>query len=106
MASYRWLQDCYVNGVYYNAGDVAQTADVLGGTLPIGWQPNAAVDPLDTGAVYAFWNAGPQLLGLVRMQWSGIPVNPPTTYWKAIPSSGATQFRLTGLGAGLPPLGN
>jgi hypothetical protein len=30
MAKYRWLQDGFVNGVYFNAGDIASTADVGG----------------------------------------------------------------------------
>ncbi len=30
MARYRWVQDGFVNGVYYNAGDVAATSDAGG----------------------------------------------------------------------------
>jgi hypothetical protein len=100
MSQYRFLQDAYV-GQYFLAGTTAATADVAGGTLPIGWTPSVCVDPLDTAAVNAYWAAGPQLLGLVRQQWSTIPVTPPVTYWRAV---GGGQYQLGGLGAGLPPL--
>ena len=61
MASYRFLQDHNVGGVTYLAGTTASTADV-GGSLPAGWMPSGQVDPLDSAAVQAFWNAGVQLL--------------------------------------------
>jgi hypothetical protein len=103
MAQYRFLQDCYVGTAYVNAGDVASTADV-GGALPANFIPPAAVDPLDTPAVNAFYAQGPQTMPLlVRQQWSTIPVNVPVTYWKQIP--GGKLWQLTGLGAGLPPIG-
>jgi hypothetical protein len=103
MARYRWLQDGVgPSGQYFNAGDIASTADV-GGTLPANWVPPPAVDPLDTAAVNAFYAAGPQLLGLVRQQWSTQPVSPPTTYWRQLP--GTRMWQLTGLGAGLAPIG-
>jgi hypothetical protein len=103
MARYRWLQDGNVNGFYFNAGDIAATADA-GGTLPVNWVPPAAVDPIDTAAVNAFYNAGPQTFSiLIRQQWSTAPVSPPVTYWQQI--SGGKLWQLTGLGAGLPPIG-
>jgi hypothetical protein len=98
MAQYRWLQDGYVNGFYYQAGDVASTANA-GGTLPNTFIPPGAVDPLDTAAVTAFFNAGPQICGLIRPQWSTQVVTPPVTRW--IPGPGASQMQLTGLGAGM-----
>jgi hypothetical protein len=101
MAQYRFLQDCYVGTAYFNAGDIASTADV-GGLLPANFIPPAAVDPLDTAAVNAFYNAGPQTFPiLIRQQWSTIPVNSPATYWK----QSGSQWQLTGVGAGLPPIG-
>lgn len=101
MASYRFLQDHNVGGVSYLAGTTASTADV-GGSLPAGWMPSGQVDPLDSAAVQAFWNAGVQLLGLVRAQWTGISVPRPVTYWTPFPAGGGTRpYILTGLGASL-----
>jgi hypothetical protein len=95
MARYRWLQDGYVNGAYYHAGDIMQTAD--------DWVPSAALDPLDTAAVTALYNAGPQTMPLlIRQQWSHAPVSPPLTYWKQIP--GTNKWQLTGLGSGYPSI--
>ena len=96
MARYRWLQDGHTNGAYYHAGDIMQAAD--------DWVPSAAVDPLDAAAVRALYSAGPQTMPLlVRQQWSTQPVSPPVTYWQQIP--GGKLWQLTGLGAGLPPIG-
>jgi hypothetical protein len=101
MSTYRFLQDHSIAGVTYLAGTTASTGDV-GGTLPLGWRPTGQVDPLDAAAVQDFWNAGPQLLGLVRQQWTGQPVIPPSTYWIPYPAGGGTRpYILTGLGAGL-----
>ena len=102
MSSYRFLQNHYVDGVTYLAGTTASTADV-GGPLPEGWAPSGQVDPLDSAAVQAFWNAGVQLLGLVRQQWTGISVPKPTTYWvPAVNPNPYREYLLTGLGAGMP----
>jgi hypothetical protein len=75
MSAYRFLQDAYIGDRYYEAGTIYSTADV-GGTLPIGWEPNGNVEPLDGDAVTAFYNAGP---------------SPP-------------QWKLTGLGASKAPI--
>jgi len=104
MAQYRFLQDAYVGTQYFQAGTTAATADVAGGTLPIGWKPPLCVDPLDTPAVNALFAAGPQTMPiLIRQQWSAIPVSPPMTYWQQTP--GSHWWRLTGLGASLPSIG-
>ena len=108
MAKYRFLQDAVdQNGVYYTAGSNASTADV-GGTLPVGYVPPAASEPLDSAGALAFWNAGVRLLPLVRQQWTGIPVNPPTCFWqpRTNPTGGPLnpyrEYQLSGpLGAGL-----
>jgi len=92
MAQYRFLQDCYVNGFYFNAGDVA--------SLP-GWQPSGAVDPIDNAAITAFFNAGPQrLVGPIRPRWSGQVVSPPAIYWVPIDLQHGS-YQLTGAGAAL-----
>ena len=105
MSLYRFLEDASVGQNYYQAGTQASTQDV-GGTLPTGWIPNGNIDPLDAGALAAFYAKGPQPLGLVRPQFSTISVVPPTTYWKAtvIAGSAVLQWSLTGLGVGLPPI--
>jgi hypothetical protein len=70
----------------------------VGGTLPSNFTPPAAVDPLDNAAAIAFFNAGPQLLGSVRTQWTTVPVKQPLTYWTSV---GNDVWQLTGLGAAL-----
>jgi hypothetical protein len=117
MSTYRFLQDCYVNGVYFNAGGAASTADV-GGSLPTNWQPSGAVEPLDSAAITDFWNAGPQICGLIRTQFSTLPVAPPAIFWRRIPTPPPTTpppyfppggvlapaiYQLTGAGAALGP---
>jgi hypothetical protein len=107
MSQYRFLQDAYIGAQFYLAGTTASTADVAGGTLPIGWKPGPYVDPLDTAAVNAFYAVGPQVAPLARQQWSitaVIPtVIPAVTFWQAstIPGSPSHSWTLTGLGAGL-----
>jgi hypothetical protein len=95
MSTYRFLQDSYINNVYYQAGTIASTSDV-GGTLPVGWVPGPAVDPQDSPATTAFLNAGPQAPVLARSQWNGIIVNGPSTYWKATALSFGTLWQLVG----------
>jgi hypothetical protein len=97
MSVYRFLQDHNIGGVTYLAGTTASTADV-GGTLPTGWVPSGQVDPLDPQAVEDFFNAGVQLTGPVRQQWSNQPVPVPKTYWV---KTGPNQWSLTGLGSNL-----
>jgi hypothetical protein len=103
MSQYRFLQDASIGQFYYSAGTTASTADV-GGTLPTNWLPNGDVDPLDTAAVTAFYNRGPQSLGLVRAQFTTQPCGPPATYWSATPIGDVTKWQLTGLGANLSPV--
>lgn len=62
---------------------MATTADIFQGTLPIGWVPTANVDPQDTAATTAFWNAGVQFPGAIRTQFQPLPVNMPVTFWKS-----------------------
>jgi hypothetical protein len=102
MSQYRFLQDASVGQFYYPAGTIALTADV-GGTLPTNWLPNGDVEPLDTAAVTAFYNRGPQSLGLVRAQFTTQAVNVPVTYWLATPGA-VTKWQLQGLGASLAPI--
>jgi hypothetical protein len=92
-AQYRCLQDCFVNGAYVLAGDVVTLTGV----------PGPYLDPLTPDAVSAFYAAGPQATVLARTQWATQPVGPPTTYWRQIP--GGNFWALTGLGAGLAPIG-
>lgn len=104
MASYRLLQDHHVGGAHLHAGSVI--SDGPGGLLPKDWHPTAHVDPLDDAAVQAFWNAGVQLPGLMRGQWTGAHVAAPKTYWvpnpNAAPGNPYREYVLIGLGASLP----
>jgi len=108
MATYRALQDIDLgkNWGQVQAGTILTDQGPVP-NIPANWSPPAAVDPLDGPAVTAFWNAGVQLLGLVRQQWNGINVAPPVTFWKVDPTAGPgnpyRQFVLAGpLGAGMP----
>jgi hypothetical protein len=107
MARYRWLQDGVgPSGHYFNAGDIATTVDAdPAGLLPANWVPSVNCEPLDAAAVAAYYALGPHPLGLIRQQWSGVPVSPPVTYWVATPGTNPALWRLTGLGANLPPIG-
>jgi hypothetical protein len=107
MSQYRFLSDHWIGGQYYPAGTTASTADVIGGSLPVGWVPSGAVDPIDAPALAAFFNAGPQgPLNPVRTQFTGIDVVPPITAWKPVAGTATPTrtYRLTGLGAALPPV--
>jgi hypothetical protein len=98
MSTYRLLEDHYINNALLPAGSVV-TDTGAGAQIPVGWTPTPAVDPLDSGAVTQFYNAGPVLSGLVRAQFSTQAVPSPTTYWTR---QGNGQYALTGLGASLP----
>lgn len=96
MATYRALQDIYIGGNWpYAPAGTTLTDQAPNPNIPQGWVPPAAVDPLDTPAVQAFWNAGPQ-------QLPGIRVSAPATYWTPYPAGGGTRpMILTGLGTAL-----
>jgi bacillopeptidase F (M6 metalloprotease family) len=97
MAIYRFLKDHAINGLYYQAGDIAAS--------PAGWTPTADVEPLDSAAVLAFYNRGPSLGGIINTQWTGRVVTAPVTYWYQV---SANRWALTGLGSdqgAYPPKG-
>ena len=88
---YLFLRPHYINDVYLPVGTVWSTYN---------WVPTLAVDPLDTAAVTAFYNAGPRDGGIYEDTnfWPGASSRAPVTYWKIVPP----YWTLTGLGAGLP----
>lgn len=95
MALYRLLAAHSINGMYFEAGSIAETAD-LGGQLPADWVPSPNCEPLDTPAVNAFYAAGPSGRGGGgQTYWlaSSVPDNPSVMAWT-----------LTGLGLGMPPV--
>ena len=87
---FRFLSDHYINDRTISAGEIVE--------MPSDWVPSNAVEPLDAEAVEAFWRAGPQQRGAIRIV--------PTTYWLAapIPGSSARRWTLTGLGANQPAI--
>jgi hypothetical protein len=104
MASFRFLTDHSVGQFYYPAGSTAQTADVPGGTLPLGFvSPN--VDPLDGDALSAYWDAGAASLEFressnsfnnatcAPTMWRSVRA---ITYWTLV----GGLWTLTGLGVG------
>ena len=98
MSMYRALAPLYIGTAYYEAGE---TISVANGS----WIPPAMVDPIDSAAITDFWNAGVQIAGLIRQQWSTLPVSPPAVYWKPVnPALGQlSAYQLTGAGAALGP---
>lgn len=113
-ASYRLLEDHWLSDQLVAAGTTITEGD---GVCPVGWVPTGNVDPLNTDATNAFYNAGPQLLGLVRQQFVSQMVNPPITYWIIVGGFGKgfnpgfmvgpPLWQLTGLGSNVstyPPI--
>jgi hypothetical protein len=102
LAQYRLLADCVVGHAHILAGTTV--------SMPDDWVPHGNCEPLDAAALNAFYAAGPQTAGLIRQTWSGIPVGPPATYWRAtslpaVPgASGLTSWQLVGLGSNLPAI--
>lgn len=97
MSSYYLLADHSIGGLYFPAGTTQSTADA-GGLLPSGWSPTPNVDPLDAGALSAFYAAGPCLPS------PRLFVRPPKTFWQRSPqpsNPSAMKWSLTGLGSAL-----
>jgi len=104
---FRMLQAHYIGDRYYEAGEVAD--------LP-GWIPTPNVDPLDEAAVLAVYRAGPSSsrdacgIGGERSMIDvalNVLGHRPITHWKSEPihpSLFHKRWRLTGLGAHLPPI--
>jgi hypothetical protein len=99
MSSYRLLGPHSVGGAYLPTGSTQSTSDV-GGLLPVGWVPSGNVDPLDAGAVAAFYAAGPARASPARF------APRPKTFWQRSPgaNSGCEIWQLTGLGSALAPV--
>jgi hypothetical protein len=105
MAMYRLLADHYFPSGYISAGTIVTEGD---GNIPIGWVPTLAVDPLNSQAIQAFWQAGPRAANSAQpnveiapgwwMRWANQPVAPPTVYWQKVANG---LFRLTGGGSAL-----
>jgi hypothetical protein len=65
------------------------------------WTPTPDVEPVDATAALNFYLQGPRLAGVIRTQWRGKELRPPTTYWQ---NTGGRMWALTGLGAGFGPV--
>jgi hypothetical protein len=104
MATYRALQDISAP-TYIQAGQIFSDG-APDYSIPVGWVPPACVDPISPDAIQNFWNAGVQLLGLVRQQWTNTgAIAPPQICWAPFPSAGGTRpYQLTGAGAALGPV--
>lgn len=80
-ATYYLLEDLYINDQYLPAGTIQKTAD-LGGSLPVNWEPNPNVDPVDDNAIAAYTAAGYRPRGLTRAQFSTVPMTGPNWVWQ------------------------
>jgi hypothetical protein len=90
---FRFLQPAYINGRLYEVGEVSEMSN--------DFIPPAACEPLDAAGALAMWKAGPQVMGLQRQVWFGVPMPVPQTYWKPIDAA-QEMWRLVGLGSDLP----
>jgi hypothetical protein len=115
MPRYLALQDIDlgIRFPYVQAGTIL--FDGPGGNIPNNWTPpSGAVDPLDAASTLVVWTAANNSAatgsfspgGLSRQQWSGIPVNPPVTFFRPVPGTASPTrlYQMTGLGAALPPI--
>jgi hypothetical protein len=104
---YKLILPHYLNQGYLPAGAIITE----GGAIPFGWVPTLAVDPLNSAAVSAFYAAGPRSISYEDLnRWAAsnpqdqLPIPSPVqpvTFWK----QNGNFYSLTGLGAGLPPIG-
>jgi hypothetical protein len=100
MSKYRFMSPHFIGNRRYDAGEVASTADVVGGSLPVGWPPTPAAEPLDAAATAAFFAAGPWPESQIDLFQA-----PPATFWLATPGTANPNrtYSVTGpLGVGLP----
>jgi hypothetical protein len=84
----------------------SDAAGSAGVPIPVGWVPCLGVDPQDSAAQQAFFNAGPGSSGQAEHgalstvfagnRWSGIAVAPPAIYWKPAVQGGVRGFVLHG----------
>jgi hypothetical protein len=106
MSSYRLLADHYVSNQLLQAGSIVSDSGP-GAVLPPGYIPTLACDPVDTGGLQAFFNAGPTpamasaehgALSTVfnGNRWSGIAVSAPVHYWKRAVVSGHNAWIVVG----------
>jgi hypothetical protein len=107
-AQYFLLQPHYIKDAFLDAW----TTVTEGREIPIGWIPTLMVDPLNDQAVAAFYAAGPRTgYPGPGYDWQGYQsftarrtaaIQSPTTHWT---QTSPGMFKLTGLGASLPPKG-
>jgi hypothetical protein len=107
MATYRAICDIWLpNNTYAQAGDIISDVAGAGVPIPVGWTPCLGVDPQDSAAQQAFFNAGPGSSGQAEHgalstvfagnRWSGINVAAPQIYWKPAVQGGVSGFVLHG----------
>jgi hypothetical protein len=90
---FRFLAPAYIDGCLFQAGQICEMKD--------DWVPGPFVEPLDLAGAKPMFDAGPQVLGLVRQQFSDLILTRyPTTFWKPVDAAKET-WELTGLGSGL-----
>lgn len=100
-AQYRLLQPHYIGNRYIDQLSIITE----GFEIPINWIPTLAVDPLNTPAVQAFWNAGPRVQDWNTFNEFGLenfistPQVKPATYWV---QNSPGVWTLTGLGVFMP----
>lgn len=104
---YRLLEDHQLNDGVIPAGSIITS----GSDVPSNWIPTLAVEPLNSSAATAYYNAGPRDLSQGTTNDRSVfpgsnlipftPVPQPKTYWQQV--RGSRAFQLTGLGSGFPP---
>jgi len=90
---YRILSAIFDGNSRYEAGQIVE--------MPASFVSSGACEPLDDEAVRAFWEAGPQPLGLVRQQWDHLILTRyPSVYWRLVDAT-ENLWALTGRGSDL-----
>jgi hypothetical protein len=102
MAIYKLTSSIVVNsagGTVLVAGQTV-TDTGPGAQLPSNFVPNGCCDAQDADGVQRVWNAGP------IQPTIDLFTPPPTTWWKPVAGTGNPNrlYKLTGLGAALPPV--
>jgi len=90
---YRILSPIFDGSSRYEAGQIVD--------MPSSFVPPGCVEPLDAEATQAFFDAGPQPLGLVRQQWDDLILTRyPSVYWRLVNAT-ENLWALTGRGSDL-----
>jgi hypothetical protein len=96
---YRLLVPHYLALIGYAEAGLIVTEGI---EIPVGWIPTLACEPLTTGAIQSYWDAGPRYAAGAEYSedfYPFVPIQRPAVYWQPLGPLG--YFQLTGAGASL-----